>query len=170
MEPNNEIDIGTVTVTPDDVDEPEQQLADVHVIVGGTRGTDEDGKFNPFGHASAAVDRNGIYSSGTGTPYGSSVTGYLSTQNDARNQTVISISTTPEQDDAFAAYFSQNGQQSAPMLSNNCADQVSAALAATLGINAGLLAKLQHRLRSHCRQQLPWGRLMRVLRAFLRIP
>jgi RHS repeat-associated protein len=62
------------------------------VIIGGpTSG-------NPFGHAAVATTGKGVYSAGTGTPYGSNLTDYLNKQATYRDSTVYILNTTPEQE------------------------------------------------------------------------
>jgi RHS repeat-associated protein len=62
------------------------------VIIGGpTSG-------NPFGHAAVATTGKGVYSAGTGTPYGSNLTDYLNRQATYRDSTVYILNTTPEQE------------------------------------------------------------------------
>jgi RHS repeat-associated protein len=101
-------------------------VADVHVIVGGQR----IDSWNPFGHAAIAVDKNGIYSFGTATPLGSSVEDYLSKQIAVRDQQVITIDTTPEQDAAIVESLMSFAKQPLGVLRDNCADRSSSALSA----------------------------------------
>ena len=62
------------------------------VIVGGpTSG-------NPFGHVAISFTGQGVYSYGTKTPLGGSLTDYLSNQATYRDSTVYLLPTTPEQE------------------------------------------------------------------------
>ena len=74
---------------------------DIAVVVGGQR-TDS---YNIAGHVADAVTGGGIYSFGTGTPLGSSLTDYLTLQSEFRNQVIYDIKTTPDQDAAALAYL-----------------------------------------------------------------
>ncbi|MCX2843213.1 hypothetical protein OQJ59_16505 [Microbulbifer thermotolerans] len=77
---------------------------DIMVIGGGRR----TGSYNFFGHVGLAITGHGTFSYGNDTPLRSSVTDYLQSQSQFRNQTVVIIPTTPDQDAAAAAYLSQN--------------------------------------------------------------
>ena len=64
----------------------------VMVMVGGpTEG-------NPFGHVAVAVTGSGVYSFGTGTALGSSVTDYLSRQASYRDTSIYILNSTADQD------------------------------------------------------------------------
>lgn len=65
---------------------------DTVVIVGGPT------KSNPFGHVAIGFTGKGIYSFGTGTPQGSSVTEYVNSQNEYRDSRAYIIETTPKQE------------------------------------------------------------------------
>ena len=66
-------------------------LDTVVVIGGGTSG-------NPFGHAALGFTGQGIYSYGTGTLLGSSLTDYLAAQAAYRDSTAYILKTTPAQE------------------------------------------------------------------------
>ncbi|MCW5140677.1 RHS repeat-associated core domain-containing protein [Burkholderia cenocepacia] len=53
---------------------------------------------NPFGHVAIGFTGQGVYSYGTGTPLGGSVTDYLEKQAKYRDTTVYTIKTTPQQE------------------------------------------------------------------------
>ncbi|MER9560401.1 RHS repeat-associated core domain-containing protein, partial [Mesorhizobium sp. M0323] len=109
-----------------------QKVADVHIVYGKQR---VDSK-NIFGHVSVLVDGKGTFSPGTGTPFGSSAKDFMGQQIPVRDQVVTTIKTTKEQDDKIADYYMKKGDQSAPMVTNNCADQLSSALKSA-GIDIG---------------------------------
>lgn len=69
---------------------------DTLVIRGHATGSGVRG--NPFGHIALAFTGRGVYSDGTGTAYGSSLTDYLSKQGEYRTSTISRIKTTPEQE------------------------------------------------------------------------
>ena len=64
---------------------------------------------NPFGHVGAAVSDYGMASYGNNTPLGGSVSDYLSSQGQKRNQQVTIIPTTPEQDALARAFINSAG-------------------------------------------------------------
>lgn len=66
-------------------------LDTVVLIGGGTSG-------NPFGHAAIGFTGQGVYSYGTGTPLGGSLTDYLNSQAQYRDSTAYVLKTTPEQE------------------------------------------------------------------------
>lgn len=76
--------------------------ADVMVDVGAQRG---DSWVNIFGHMSIATTDSGMYSFGTGTAAGASVTNFVTNQAGARDQTLYMFQTTPEQDAAIQSYM-----------------------------------------------------------------
>jgi len=53
---------------------------------------------NPFGHAAIGFTGQGVYSYGTNTPLGGSLTDYLTSQAAYRDSTVYILDTTPEQE------------------------------------------------------------------------
>ncbi|SFQ34783.1 RHS repeat-associated core domain-containing protein [Variovorax sp. 770b2] len=65
---------------------------DTIVVIGGSTGG------NPFGHAAIGFTGQGVYSYGTGTPLGGSLTDYLASQAGYRDSTAYIIKTTPEQE------------------------------------------------------------------------
>ena len=65
---------------------------DTVVVVGGPISS------NPFGHVAIGFTGQGVYSFGTATPLGSSLTQYLSKQGSYRDSTAIIIKTTPAQE------------------------------------------------------------------------
>lgn len=70
---------------------------DTLVIMGGETSS------NPFGHVAIAFTGQGVYSYGTGTPLGSSLTAYLAAQSQYRSSTLFRISTTPAQEKQMLA-------------------------------------------------------------------
>ena len=65
---------------------------DTAVVVGGpTSG-------NPFGHVAVGFTGQGVYSYGTNTPLGGSLTDYLKNQSTYRDSTVYILDTTAEQE------------------------------------------------------------------------
>jgi RHS repeat-associated protein len=85
---------------------------DQAVIVGDPAGR------NPFGHAADAVTGAGVYSYGTGTDPGTSLSKYLLQQSAYRGQTVYVIPTSKTQDQQAIDYFnSVNGVPLPPQLS-----------------------------------------------------
>jgi uncharacterized protein RhaS with RHS repeats len=104
---------------------------DLVVVTGGSREST-----NPFGHIAIGVTGAGLYSYGNGTPLGSSVNAYLSSQSGLRNQTVTIIPTSAAQDAAVLAYLAgQPGMNSVGKI-DNCAVRTNSALGAA-GINTG---------------------------------
>jgi RHS repeat-associated protein len=104
---------------------------DLVVITGGRREST-----NPFGHIAIGVTGAGVFSYGNGTPLGSSVNAYLSSQSAVRNQTVTIIPTSAQQDAAVLAYLAgQPGMNSVGKI-DNCAVRTNSALGAA-GINTG---------------------------------
>ncbi|MBD3816151.1 MAG: RHS repeat protein, partial [Halothiobacillus sp.] len=105
------------------------------VIVGGATSG------NPFGHVAMAFTGRGIYSYGTGTEFGSSVTMYVTSQSLNRSNTLYEINTTPEQEQAMINYImNQYGPHAKSKYSiiknHDCASMVSGALASVgIGIN-----------------------------------
>jgi hypothetical protein len=97
---------------------------DVLVDIGGERSD----SYNVFGHASMATTGNGIYSYGTNTNLGSSVTDFVTSQSNYRSQTLYVIKTTPEQDKKIQNYLSQFKNKNQIGLSNNCAARTLDAL------------------------------------------
>lgn len=91
------------------------EVADVMVDVGGRR-TDSP---NFFGHASIAVTGGGIYSFGTDTKLGISVSDFVSNQFQLRDQTLYFIKTTPTQDAKMLQY--PGSQQDNIGYFDNCA-------------------------------------------------
>jgi hypothetical protein len=92
---------------------------------------------NPFGHAAIGFTGSGIYSSGTGTPPGSSFTDYVQSQIPRRNSGVFIIPTTPEQEQAMKDYL--NGlkdnmpnprKDPVDAMGDNCSRRTEAALRA----------------------------------------
>jgi RHS repeat-associated protein len=77
------------------------QGLDTAVMIGGpTSG-------NPAGHVAIGFTGQGVYSSGTLTPFGSSLTDYLEKQARYRDTNVIIIPTTPEQEARMIASLKQ---------------------------------------------------------------
>ncbi|HCH0556690.1 TPA: RHS repeat protein [Pseudomonas aeruginosa] len=76
---------------------------DFLVIGGGVRSMT-----NPFGHVGLAITGHGMFSYGNSTPLGSSVTDYIQSQSQSRNQLVTLIPATAAQDAAAASYLELN--------------------------------------------------------------
>jgi RHS repeat-associated protein len=95
---------------------------------------------NRFGHIAAAVTGQGVFSSGTVEPFGSSFTDYLKNQSKYRDSIVYVIPTTKEQDEAFVTAFMKAAQKGHSASKNNCADMIGKGLQATglIGPNAAL--------------------------------
>jgi hypothetical protein len=68
---------------------------------------------NPFGHTAPAIEGDGLYSYGTGTPLESDPLPYIKDQSQYRDQLITLIRTTPQQDasvmDFFDRYLLMNG-------------------------------------------------------------
>jgi RHS repeat-associated protein len=97
---------------------------DTAVIISGAIPT------NPLGHIAIAFTAGGVYSEGTNTPTGGSVSGYWVTQAARRAMQVIIIPTTPKQEAAIKASMNQSMQGTYNTLNNNCASMVGRALGA----------------------------------------
>jgi uncharacterized protein RhaS with RHS repeats len=110
---------------------------DTLVLVGGpTAG-------NPFGHVAMAFTGQGVYSYGTGTPFGSSLNDYLNKQAAYRATTAYDLPTTPQQEQQMMAYLQGNySPQSSGKYSiiknHDCASAVTGALS-SVGIGNGIL-------------------------------
>ena len=76
---------------------------DFLVIGGGVRSWT-----NPFGHVGLAITGHGMFSYGNSTPLGSSVTDYIQSQSQSRNQLITLIPATAAQDAAAAYYLALN--------------------------------------------------------------
>ena len=96
------------------------------VIVGGPTPS------NPFGHVALATTGSGIYSYGTGTALGSSVTDYLLQQAGYRDSTAYLINTTPDQEAAILAQLQGYTDNLPPVpsadSSDTCASRTNSAL------------------------------------------
>jgi RHS repeat-associated protein len=100
------------------------------VIIGGPSPSSPDNSSgNPFGHASIAFTGNGVYSFGTHTDPGSSLTDFLKKQASYRDSTVYILNTTPEQEKAMMDYLKKQNPniQKYP---DNCAHRSAEALKA----------------------------------------
>jgi hypothetical protein len=75
---------------------------------------------NPLGHVAVAVQGDGVFSYGNGTPSGSSTTDYLNAQAALRDTTVIILDVTPQQASGTANYFQQNSNIPVTLWGNNC--------------------------------------------------
>jgi RHS repeat-associated protein len=96
------------------------------VIVGGAAG------WNFAGHVAIAFTGQGVYSYGTGTPFGSSLTAYLASQAAYRSSAVYILNTTPEQEQRMSAYLNgnyspQSGQRYS-IFNHDCGTAVNGAL------------------------------------------
>jgi RHS repeat-associated protein len=109
--------------------EEPQQLKDLYgldtaLIVGGASGD------NPFGHAAIGFTGDGVYSSGTGTAPGSSLTNYLNSQSQYRNDDVYILKSSPSQEACMRLYLSSLPQQLGRWYSSrdNCATRTMDAM------------------------------------------
>ena len=100
------------------------------VIVGGaTPGSPGNSTGNPFGHIAIAMTGKGVFSFGTGTDPGSSLTAYLNGQGKYRNSEIYILNTTPEQEQAMLDWL----KKQSPNINkwpDNCASRVNGALEA----------------------------------------
>ena len=93
---------------------------------------------NPFGHVAIAFSGEGIYSFGTNTPLGASLTDYLATQSSYRNSEVILLDTTPAQEQTMIQSLESKANKPLPdpkknavaALHDTCATRTRDALAA----------------------------------------
>jgi hypothetical protein len=85
-------------------------------------------QFNPFGHIGIAIEGFGMYSYGNSTPLGSDTTDYVESQSQLRGQTVVTIPTTPEQDEKAFKYLQQFPDKNGVTPLDNCACRVQGAL------------------------------------------
>ncbi|MEX1829124.1 RHS repeat-associated core domain-containing protein [Luteibacter sp. CQ10] len=87
---------------------------------------------NPFGHVALAFTGKGVFSHGTGTKFGSSLTTYLEKQGQYRSTTAYVINTTPEQEKTMMDYmndeYSERSTEKCSILSHDCATAVNGAL------------------------------------------
>jgi RHS repeat-associated protein len=113
---------------------------DTLVILGGETSS------NPFGHVAIAFTGRGVYSYGTDTPLGSSLTAYLASQARYRTSTLIRISTTSAQEkEMLSKVLSYKGiplpnpkQDPIGAFQNTCAVRTQQALAVG-GIKSSLV-------------------------------
>ncbi len=100
---------------------------DIMVIGGGRR----NDSYNFFGHVGLAITGHGMFSYGNDTSLGSAVTDYIQSQSQFRNQTVVLIPTTPDQDAAAATYLALNHpDKNGVGYLDNCAVRTNAGLMA----------------------------------------
>lgn len=100
---------------------------DALVIIGDRR----SGSINVLGHVSIAVTGGGLFSFGTGDRCGGPVLSFLQSQAQARDQLMIRIPATKDQDARMLQYLRQFGScLSVPVLPDNCAARVESALLA----------------------------------------
>jgi hypothetical protein len=98
------------------------------VVVGGQTGG------NPFGHVAIGFTGSGIYSFGTGTPLGSSMTDYLLQQARYRNSTALILNTTSNQEAIMKAYLGSlppnlpNPKENPSKAYDTCASRTNMAL------------------------------------------
>jgi hypothetical protein len=105
----------------------DQTGLDAYVVVGGQR----DDSWNFFGHASIAITGAGLYSFGTNSACGASLTDFLRSQSAVRNQTAFLIKTSPAQDKQMLTYLQQFSQcKTVPLFPDNCASRVENTLRA----------------------------------------
>jgi RHS repeat-associated protein len=113
------------------------------VIIGGPSPSGPDNSSgNPFGHASIAFTGNGVYSFGTRTDPGSSLTDFLKKQAGYRDSTVYILNTTPEQEKAMMDYLKKQSPdiQKYP---DNCAHRTTEAMKAG-GVAPSDLTRMPH--------------------------
>lgn len=96
---------------------------DALVIAGGY-----NGGWNPFGHVGMAVTGNGMYSYGNDTRLGSGVLGYIMSQSQYRNQTIVLIPSAPNQDSGMMSYFGKHPGMDDVGKLDNCAVRTNSAL------------------------------------------
>jgi hypothetical protein len=85
---------------------------------------------NPFGHASIAITGSGVYSFGTLTDAGSSLTDFLNRQAAYRDSVVYILDTTPEQEKVILDYLKSKLNKRLERYPDNCAHRTSEALKA----------------------------------------
>ncbi|PDT00054.1 hypothetical protein CO666_32645, partial [Rhizobium chutanense] len=102
------------------------ETADVHVIIGNRRVD----SWKSVGHAAIAVDKYGVFSFGTATPLSSSLSSYLLGQIPARDETIVSIKTTPEQDRKVVDSLLNSAQRPLGVFRDNCSNRCAVALEA----------------------------------------
>ncbi|KRG83249.1 hypothetical protein ABB33_14555 [Stenotrophomonas acidaminiphila] len=76
-----------------------------YLVIGGGMRNDS---YNFFGHVGMAITGYGMFSYGNDTPLGGSVTDYIQSQSQFRNQLITLIPTTAAQDAAAAYYLALN--------------------------------------------------------------
>ena len=86
------------------------------------------GSLNLFGHIAIAVEGFGIFSFGNDTTLGSSATDYFERQSSIRDNTVVLISTTKEQDRSILAYLFGFNERNGVGYCDNCASRTANAL------------------------------------------
>ena len=104
---------------------------DIVVVTGGRREAT-----NPFGHSAVGVTGAGLYSYGNGTSLGSSVTSYVASQSQYRNQQITIIPTSPQQDAAALQNLYGQGCKNCVGYVDNCAVRTNSALEAA-GLRTG---------------------------------
>ncbi|WP_336220177.1 RHS repeat-associated core domain-containing protein, partial [Citrobacter amalonaticus] len=96
---------------------------------------------NPIGHSAMAFSGKGVYSYGNDTPYGSSVTTYLSAQAKRRDTKIYILRTTPGQEEEMQKYilehYKSNGDYN--LFTHNCASMTVDALDSAGVAREGLL-------------------------------
>lgn len=97
---------------------------DIAVINGGPT----DG--NPIGHTAIAITGHGVFSFGTNTGWGSSITAYLASQSAYRNSIVTVIKTTSAQDAAALKAITAFKGKPLQLAPDNCAQRTSKAMSA----------------------------------------
>jgi uncharacterized protein RhaS with RHS repeats len=101
---------------------------------------------NPFGHVAMAFTGQGVYSYGTGTPFGSSAIDYLASQGTYRSTTAYILDTTPEQEQQMINYLNgnyspQSGGHYSIIKNHDCASAVTGAMS-NAGIGNDVLGNL----------------------------
>ncbi|WAC74698.1 RHS repeat-associated core domain-containing protein [Roseateles sp. SL47] len=90
-------------------------------------GLRREGSSNIFGHSATAISGSGVFSFGNDTPLGASVTEYVRGQSEVRDQIIVYIPTTAEQDQSAREYVSQFSDSKLPpgkfesIVMDNCA-------------------------------------------------
>lgn len=86
---------------------------------------------NPFGHVALAISGHGMFSYGNNTPLGSSVTDYVQSQSQSRNQLITLVPATASQDMRAAHYLALNHPEMNDVGKlDNCAVRVNEGLMA----------------------------------------
>lgn len=126
---------------------------DVAVIYGAPQG------INFFGHVAIAVTGQGVFSSGTKEPFGSSAMDFLQSQATYRDTFVYILPGTPQQDQAVVQAFLAAAKRGHSFWRNNCSDVVGEALKAGGLIGKNAVTKLPGFINSYMLRRLEDGGL-----------